>query len=150
MRRELLTAIDGVPEEEMVSFEPVGHWPPAWIAEHCTEVADKLLIRPVKGRRLLSYADHVVNWPNRAPEPGDGYPSHGEIERRWAEVCDEAVSFVESLNEDGLQKAWGEKAYAENILLAVNHTNSHLRSFWCELGQKRLDDKWAVQQSHLA
>ena len=40
MRRELLSSIEGLGREDVESFEPVGHWPIAWIAEHCTEVAD--------------------------------------------------------------------------------------------------------------
>lgn len=150
MRRELLTALEDVPGEAMTSFEPVGHWPIAWIAEHCTEVAEKLLVVPVKGERLLSYEEQVADWPNREPKPGDTYPAKAEIESRWKQVCDEIVSFVEGLSDDDLQKSWGDNPYAQNILLAVNHTNSHLRSLWCELGQKRLDNKWAVQQNYLA
>lgn len=150
MRRELLTALEDVPEEDMSSFEPCGHWPIAWIAEHCSEVADKLLIKPVRGNHLLSYADHVQGWSKAAPEPGQPYPERAEIERRWQQVCDEAIGSVESLSEEGLQKNIGDRPYVQNVLLAINHTNAHLRSLWCILGERRLDHKFAEQQNYLA
>jgi hypothetical protein len=150
MKRELLTATEDVPEEDLTSFEPVGHWPIAWITEHCTEIADKLLIASRTGSPLLSYEDQVENWTSREPQPGDPYPPLSEMQERWAQVCDEAVSYVESVEEERLQETAGSKPFIDNILLAVNHTNSHLRSLWCILGERRVDHKWAQQQNYLA
>lgn len=150
MKRELLTAIDGLDDEALVSFGPVNHWPVAWIAEHCTQIADALLYKSVHGSQMHEYADQVQNWTSREPVPGDSYPSLGEIEKRWSELCDSVIEHVTATDAATLQDASTGKAYLENVLLAVNHTNSHLRSLWCLLGQQRVDEKWAEQQSYLA
>ena len=150
MERELLTALEGVPESEIESFDPCGHWPIAWIAEHCTEVADRFLYSAVHGSYLLSYAEHVAKWTNREPQPGDEYPPLGVLQDRWTQVCDTVIGFVDDSTDDELSHEYGIESYDTSILRVVNHTNSHLRSLWCSLGQKRIDDKWAEQQSFLA
>jgi hypothetical protein len=113
-------------------------------------VADKFLWAPVKGRGFHSYADHVANWPKREPRPGDAYPSPTEIRARWSDLCDEIVTLVESFSEEDLQRTYGNEPYINSILRVINHTNSHLRSLWCILGERRVDQKWAEQQSFLA
>ena len=150
MKRELITALVDVPRDDLTSFDPVGHWPGAWIAEHCTQVADAFLIAPLHGGMRLAYAEHVGNWTNREPVPGDEYPTTTEIIERWEQVCDEAISFVEGTDEASLQKEPGREPYIQSILRVINHTNSHLRSLWCILGQRRVDTKWAEQQNFLA
>jgi hypothetical protein len=150
MKRELLTALDGVPEDEIESFEPCGHWPIAWIAEHCSEVADKFLYRTVHGSYLLSYAEHVEKWPSREPKPGDEYPPLGVLQDRWTQICDTVVGFVEDTADEDLQREYGKEPYINSILRVINHTNSHLRSLWCILGEKRVDEKFPEQQSFLA
>ena len=150
MKRELLTAIEGVDEKAMTSFGPVNHWPVAWIAEHCPQIADAVLYKPVKGTQMHEYADQVQNWTTREPVDGDRYPDRQQIASRWETLCDWIIDHTRSLEESELQNTENGQAYLENILLAVNHTNSHLRSLWCLLGQLRLDDKWAEQQSYKA
>ena len=150
MRRELLTAVEGLNAEDLTSFDPAGHWPVAWIAEHCTEVADKFLCKPTRGEMLLTYAPHVANWTEQAPVASDIYPPLTELEQRWIQVCDAAMQFVESADDDQLQKEYGIEPYINSILRVVNHTNSHLRSLWCILGERRIDSKFAEQQSFLA
>ena len=150
MKRELLTAIADVEVDDMYSFEPVGHWPIGWIAEHCTQVADARLVAPLQGQQMLEYAEQVQNWGTREPRPGDEYPGPAGIARRWRDVCDRIIDHVESSTESDLQQSSGEDPYVQRILLVVNHTNSHLRSLWCILGERRVDHKWAEQQSYLA
>ena len=150
MKRELLTTVDGLDQKTLASFGPVNHWPAAWIAEHCTQIADALLYRPIHGSQMHEYADQVQNWTSREPAPGDSYPPLSEIKTRWSDLCDWVIEHVKATDEASLQDASGDTAYLENILLAVNHTNSHLRSLWCLLGQQRVDQKWAEQQSYLA
>ncbi|MFW6312841.1 MAG: DinB family protein [Spirochaetota bacterium] len=150
MKRELLTAIEDLSAEDMFGFEPVGHWPIGWIAEHCTQVADAFLVAPVEGSQMLEYADQVQNWTTREPAPGDEYPVPAEIAERWSRVCDRIVSRVEEADETTLQESPGKEPYIQSILRVVNHTNSHLRSLWCILGERRVDEKWAVQQPFLA
>ena len=150
MKREVLTSIEDVPEEDLFSFEPLDHWPIGWIVEHCTEVADKFLWVPVKGSSFHSYAEQVGNWPSREPVPDDNYPSPPEIAQRWSVLCDSVVELVESLSEEEIQRDYGREPYINSILRVINHTNSHLRSLWCLLGQRRVDHKWAEQQSFLA
>lgn len=150
MRRELLTATEGLEADDLVSFEPVGHWPVAWITEHCTEVADRFLYRPLDGSYLLSYAPHVQNWPKQEPKHGDPYPSLEEMRDRWTRVCDAAIGLVETSTEGDLQRSYGDEPYINSILRVINHTNSHLRSLWCILGERRVDHKWAEQQAFLA
>lgn len=150
MKRELLTATGEVTGEDLISFEPAGHWPVAWIAEHCTEVADKFLYRPVHDGYLLSYDAHVENWTKQEPKPGDSYPSLNEIHERWTKVCDAVVSYVESASDEEMQNTYGIEPYITSVLRIINHTNSHLRSLWCILGERRVDTKFAEQQSFLA
>ena len=83
MKRELHDAIEGLSEEDMVSHEPSGHWPVAWIAEHCSDVADSFLYAPIKGARFLEHDPVIVNWPKEEPHPGYPYLSQSEISRRW-------------------------------------------------------------------
>ena len=151
MRREVLTATEDLSEEDLVSFEPVGHWPVAWIVEHCTDVVDSQLYSAVHGSTMHSYASHVKNWFKKEPVPGEAYPDLTEMNRRWTEVCDAVISDVEAASDAEIQENHaGSSPFIDNILLAINHTNSHLRSLWCILGQRRVDSKWAVQQDHLA
>ena len=149
MRRELLTALEDVTGDDLTSFEPCGHWPVAWIAEHCSEVADGVLCGPTTGE-VNQYAEHVANWFKREPAPGDAYPSPTEICRRWSAVCDSIIGFVENASDEDLQKTYGKEPYIQSILRVVNHTNSHLRSLWCILGERRVDHKFAEQQPWLA
>ena len=150
MKRELLTALEGVDADDLFSFEPAGHWPAGWIAEHCTQVADAFLVKPVHGSQLLEYAEQVQNWTSREPQPGDAYPAPADIARRWSEVCDHVVGRIETMSDDALQDTPGREPYIHSILRVINHTNSHLRSFWCILGERRVDHKWAEQQPFLA
>jgi hypothetical protein len=150
MRRELLTATTGLEGEDLTSFEPAGHWPVAWITEHCTEVADKFLYKPLHGKSLLEYPPHIGAWTKREPKPGDEYPELDEMQSRWCRVCDTAIGFVEGASDEEIQKQYGAEPYVNSILRVVNHTNSHLRSLWCILGERRVDGKWAEQQSFLA
>ena len=150
MKRELLTAMADIPDAELGSFEPARHWPPAWIAEHCTEVADGFLYATVRGKRRHEYAVQVAKWTEREPVPGDVYPPAGEIVRRWTEVCDDILGIVGELGEEELRKTYGRDPYINSVLRVINHTNSHLRSLWCILGEKRLDHKWAEQQTPFA
>ncbi len=150
MKRELLTAIEGLEGEDLTSFEPAGHWPVAWIAEHCTQVADWFLIQSVTGAMQLEYEEQVGNWTEREPREGDSYPPASEIASRWASVCDTITSYVEQATEAELQASPGREPYIQSILRIINHTNSHLRSLWCILGERRVDSKWAEQQPFLA
>lgn len=150
MRRELLTATEGLSGDDLTSFEPVGHWPVAWISEHCAEVADRFLYKSVHEGYLLSYAPHVENWQQQEPKPGDPYPSAEEMRTRWQQVCDAIIEYVERAPEETLQGTYGIEPYVQSILRVINHTNSHLRSLWCILGERRVDDKFAEQQSFLA
>ena len=150
MKRELLAAIADVQPEDLFSFEPCGHWPIGWIVEHCTEVADKFLWGPVTGGSFHDYAEHVDGWQKREPRPGDVYPTPEEIASRWAGLCDAVLALVEGFVEGDLQRELGREPYATSVLRVVNHTNSHLRSLWCILGERRVDGKWAEQQTWLA
>jgi len=150
MKRELLISLKDVSADDMFSFEPVGHWPVGWIADHCTQVADAFLVAPLNGAQMLEYADQVQNWTTREPVPGDAYPPPAEIADRWSRVCDRIVAHVERTDESKLQESPGKEPYIQSILRVVNHTNSHLRSLWCILGERRVDDKWAEQQPFLA
>jgi hypothetical protein len=150
MKRELLNALEGLDKETLASFGPADHWPAAWIAEHCTQIADALLYKSVEETQMHEYADQVQNWTTREPVPGDSYPEPDEIKQRWSMLCDWIISHAEGMSPSQMQDASSGKAYLENILLAVNHTNSHLRSLWCLLGQLQENEKWAEQQSYLA
>jgi hypothetical protein len=150
MRRELLTATDDLGGEDLTSFEPAGHWPIAWITEHCTEVADKFLYAPTHGATLHEYAPHVAKWTTIEPKPGDEYPSLAQMQNRWKMVCDAVISFVDSAKEEDLQHSFGREPYVASLLRVINHTNSHLRSLWCILGERRVDEKFAEQQPFLA
>ena len=150
MKRELLTALEDVPAADLFSFEPCNHWPIGWIAEHCTEVADGFLHLPVQNERMYDYEPQVADWPHREPRPGDSYPDPAAIVGRWTGMCDWIIEFVEKADEADLQKTWGREPYVNSLLRVINHTNSHLRSLWCILGERRVDHKWAEQQTPFA
>ena len=145
MKQELLVALEGLPEGEIESFQPAGHWPIAWISEHCTQVADLFLYSAVHGSYLLSYAAHVEDWTSREPKPGDEYPPLGVLQDRWTQVCDSVIGFVNDSTDDDLAHKYRTEPYITSILRVINHTNSHLRNLWCILGEKRIDEKWAEQ-----
>ena len=77
----------------------------AWIAEHCTQVADAMLIKPVHGADLLEYEEHVGSWTSREPEPGDSYPDASAIVDRWTRVCDWIIDSVARADDQALQSA---------------------------------------------
>jgi hypothetical protein len=149
MKRELSDALAGLREEDLVSHDPAGHWPVAWIAEHCSDVADKFLFASVKGKLFLDHDPVIVNWPKVAPQPGYRYLSGSEITRRWETLCDAIVEIVDGMSEADLQTTYGQEPYVESCLRVINHTNVHLRSLWCVLGERRIDDKFPEQKTHL-
>ena len=104
----------------------------------------------VKGQGFHAYEEQVARWTKIEPKPGDPYPAPAEISRRWGDLCDAIFGLVEALSEDELQKSYGPEPYVTSILRVVNHTNSHLRSLWCILGERRVDHKFAEQQTWLA
>ena len=65
-------------------------------------------------------------------------------------MCDSIIGFVENASHEDLQKSYGKEPYIQSILRVINHTNSHLRSLWCILGERRVDHKFAEQQNWLA
>ena len=150
MQRELLVALSDVPREDMVSFEPQGHWPVAWIVEHCTNIADIFLYAPIHRATLHEYTEHVRSWQKRSPQKDDEYPSTEAMKDRWATLCAAVLAFVEEASDDDLQRQYGREPYIQSILRVINHTNSHLRSLWCTLGARRVDHKWAEQGAFLA
>lgn len=150
MKRELLDAIEGLSEEDMSSHEPCGHWPVAWIAEHCSDVVDHSLYEPVKGASYLEHDPVIMNWPEKPPEPGYRYLPRDEIARRWETLCDAVLAVVEGFGEADLQRSFGRSPYVESCLMAINHTNVHLRSLWCILGERRVDEKFPEQGAWLA
>jgi len=149
MKRELSDALAGLSSEDLESHEPAGHWPVAWIAEHCSDVADKFLYKPVKGELFLDHDPVIVNWPKAAPEPGYHYLSREEILRRWETVCDAIIGVLDGMSAEDLQESFGTEPYVESCLRFINHTNVHLRSLWCILGERRVDDKYPEQATHL-
>lgn len=149
MKRELLAALEGLSEEDLTSHEPCGHWPVAWVAEHCSDVADKFLYHPIKGALFLEHDPAIVNWPKAAPQPGHAYRSRDEIARRWETLCDAILELHEAMSPDDLQKTYGAEPYVESCLRVINHTNVHLRSLWCILGERRVDEKFPEQAPHM-
>ncbi len=145
MKRELSDAIAGLSEEDMSSHEPCGHWPVAWIAEHCSDVADRFLYHPVKERFFLEHDPVIDNWAKQPPEPGYQYPSKDRINERWETLCDAVLGVVDVLSLEDLQKSFGKEPYVESCLRVINHTNVHLRSLWCVLGERRIDEKFPEQ-----
>ena len=151
-RREMLVALEGLTPEDLTSFEPCGHWPIAWIVQHCCGNIDGFLHRAVTGRPVLEHEDRYRKRPLAEPQPGDAYPELPELVERWTSVWDAVLALMEVLGEQELQ-AQSEHAVeplVQSCLRVINHTNTHLRNIWTILGERRVDHKFAEQQTWLA
>ncbi len=153
IKREMLAAIEGLTDDEIQSFEPCGHWPIAWIVQHCCGIADSFVYKHITGKAILEHDVERIAWPFRMePKPGDIYPPLSVLMHRWSTVMDASIEELERLDDDKLQDKFfnHNEPIAESCLRVINHTNAHLRNIWCILGEKRIDYKWAEQQTWLA
>ena len=152
MKREVLAAIEGLSEEDLTSHEPGNHWPIAWIVQHCCSNVDIALYKMIKEKLLLDHEKRFRTWPLIEPRPEDEYPPLGELQQRWSSITDEAIREIEKIDESRLHVTppEGVEPIIESVLRVINHQNSHLRNIWCILGERRVDKKWAEQQTWLA
>ena len=68
-------------------------------------------------------------------------------------MLDAAIAAFEAMPEARLQEpghAPIQEPLVESCLRVINHQNVHLRNIWCILGERRVDEKWAEQQTWLA
>ena len=154
IRREMLTALEGLSEEELVAHEPEGRSPIAWIVEHCCANVDFFLHRGITGRFCVEHDRRFLAWPIIEPQPGDSYPPPEELAARWTRVMDASLEALESLPEEGLQEpsksSRPPEPLVESCLRVINHHSSHLRQIWCLLGWRRTATKWPEQGTWLA
>jgi hypothetical protein len=106
----------------------------------------------LKGEPALVHEEKHRTWPLIEPKPGDSYPPLSELISRWSKVMDGVVQSFEAQPEDAISRvpSEGKESLAETCLRVINHLNSHLRSIWCILGERRVDEKWPEQQTWLA
>ena len=151
-KREMLVAIEGLASEDLTSHEPCGHWPIAWIVQHCCGNVDGFLHRAVTGQPVLEHEDRYRKRPLAEPQPGDTYPELSELAARWTTLWDAVLPLMETLDEEAFQSQpeHGVEPLVESCLRVINHTNVHLRNIWTILGERRVDDKFAEQQTWLA
>jgi hypothetical protein len=150
-RREMIEAVKGLSPGELSSMDPAGHWPVAWVMEHCTLNADFFLHVHMTGKYVLEHEDRYKGWPMKEPEPGDIYPDAEKLIERWTILWDAVIPEFSRLEESVFsEKLHGREPLIESCLRVINHVNAHLRSIWCILGEKRIDSKFPEQQKWLA
>lgn len=154
MRREVLIAIEGLSEEDLLAHEPHGRSPIAWIVEHCCSNVDRFIVSAVRGAWALEHDPRFVTWPMPEPQPGDEYRPLAEMIERWQTVCDAAIDVIEGLDERALQEpgpAAGDgprrEPLVESCLRVINHQNAHLRQIWCIIGWLHIDAKYPEQRT---
>ncbi len=151
-KREMLAALEGLSAEDLTSHEPCGHWPIAWIVQHCCGNMDAFLHRPLTGRAFLEHEERYHKWPMVEPQPGDAYPGLPELVERWTSLWDAVLPLMEALDEQDIQmqSEHALEPLVQSCLRVINHTNAHLRNIWTILGERRVDHKYAEQQTWLA
>jgi len=147
-KREMLEALEGLSSETITSHEPSGHWPIAWIVEHCRETADKYLHFHITGSYVLEREERYSGRPSREPAEGDAYPAVEELTARWTVLMDSVIRDVSDLDDRKLgENLYGKEPVDVSCLRIINHINSHLRGIWYMLGQKRVDSKFPEQKT---
>ena len=151
-RREMLIAVEGLSGEDLSSLEPGGHWPVAWIVQHCCQNVDRFLYSAIEGRNSLDQNRRFSGRPDQEPRPGDEYPPPEELAGKWSGLLDSVIAGLEKLPDEKLQETpdGGKEPLVESFLRVINHTNAHLRAIWCILGQRRIDSKFPEQKTWLA
>ena len=147
-KREMLEALESLSDEVIASHEPSGHWPIAWIVEHCCVTADKYLHFHITGSYVLECEERYSGRPLREPAEGDAYPEIGELKARWTELMDSIMKSVSDLDDKRIgENLHGKEPVDVSCLRIINHINSHLRGIWFMLGQKRVDSKFPEQKT---
>ena len=151
-RREMLAAVEDLSVDDLTSLEPVGHWPVAWIFQHCCQNVDRFLYAGIEGTNSLEQDRRFSGRPDREPGPGDKYPSLEELKERWAGLLDAVIRGLKKMPDDKLQEtpAGGKEPLVESFLRVINHTNAHLRAIWCIIGERGIDGKFPEQKTWLA
>lgn len=154
IRREMLAALAGLSDEELVSHEPNLRNPVAWIVQHCCVNVDFFIHKGITGDFHLEHPRRMLGWPLSPPKPGDPYPPAAELADRWSRLLDASVKLLEGLTVEQLHQpsrcASNKEPLVESCLRVINHQNAHLRQLWCILGRRRRDDKWPKQERWLA
>lgn len=146
-KREMLEALEGLSDEAIASHGPSGHWPIAWIVEHCCERADRYLHFHITGSFALEHEESHSRRPLGEPAEGDAYPAVEELTARWTGLMDSFMKSVSDLDDRKLgENLDGKEPIDVSCLRIINHINSHLRSIWFMLGQKRVDSKFPEQK----
>jgi hypothetical protein len=153
-KRELLVAIEGLSEDDLISHEPGGHSPIAWIVQHCCVNVDFFIHRGITGKLCLDHEQRYLAWPLIEPQPGDDYPPLATLQDRWSRLLDASGAALEQLGVERLQEmsrsSRPPEPLVESCLRVINHENTHLRQIWCILGRRLLERKWPVQETWLA
>jgi len=150
-KREMVEAIKGLPSNVLSSHEPAGHWPIAWIVQHCCLNADFFLHHHMTGKFILEHEDRFKGWPLKEPKTEDQYPVAEKLIERWSTVWDGVMAEFSKLDEAKLsEKLHGREPLIDSCLRVINHANAHLRGIWCILGERRVDAKFPEQQTWLA
>lgn len=153
IKREMLNAINDLSKEDLVAFEPCGHWPIAWIVQHCCGIIDSYIYKHITGKAFLTHDVERIAYPFKIePKPEDVYPELSVLLERWSTLLDASIEQIGSLSEETLNDKFfnHDEEIAVSCLRVINHTNAHLRNIWCILGERRVDTKWAEQSTWLA
>lgn len=153
IKREVLAAITDLSDDDLQSFEPCGHWPIAWIVQHCCGIIDSFIYKHITGKAFLIHDVEKIAWPFKVePKPEDIYPSSIILIERWSTLLEASIAMLEHLDEEKYQDKFynHDEPISESCLRVINHTNAHLRNIWCILGEKHIDSKWSEQQTWLA
>ncbi|MCX8129744.1 MAG: DinB family protein [Clostridia bacterium] len=135
--------MNGLKNEDLTSHEPCNHWPIAWNIQHCCGGIDLLLYKHITGGLFLEHDVDRIAYPFKfEPKPNDSYPPLTELETRWTSLMDSTINAILKLEDEEFDESLINKCYT-----AISHTNLHLRGIWCILGERRVDEKWPIEDT---
>ena len=153
-QREMLAAIEGLDEDDLVWLGAPDEGPIAWIVQHCCVNVDFFIHKGITGEWCLEHEPRFRAWPLPDRLPGDVYPPLAELVERWTTLLDASAQALDSIPDERLEEpsrsSMPEEPLVESCLRVINHQNAHLRQIWCLLGKRGVAGKWPTQETWLA
>ena len=147
-------------DEQVTAFPIPGRNNIAWIAAHVLDNMAHYANSFPTGKMPAACEGRTEVWPSRtdkAPEPGDAFPSTGEILRVLKEVHEAALAALSTMTESELlgyprhcEDYWEGRTQADAYMRTIWHAVAHLRQIWLLRGALGLTDGISWPQQHWA